>query len=424
MLLDNYPELKRILIKNLSKEIYDELNKFALLTHTIGNFTLIPKTIKSHTGKQSFNQARASKFNDYFNLSLEWLLNNDDEVWRKDVVNEYFDTFLIRGLYIDKYNKIIPFNETQSKILKERAKIDNRPQSKEDLLLLIKNINDVIIIRGTKMKSMLEDEVVDNLVSNVSQEVNAEKTKTNSFNPFKFIENKYEAKMFAKFATVHLLIQGYIWINLYNLMMISHRFSYRYTKIVVSTVLKVAIPLVLAYAIARLKMYLFYKASLKENKVDIKIRNYTKRELIKMTASIFGVWIVISTIGLFMLQSHLGKGLGDSIANYYTNSQFMDVLVNLVVLVHIVALPTLWGFLNRCRNCHSLRTLDSLGLERTSEEDVSIKTILASRNTNNEVVGTQEQWIPGTRVSYKRHFRCNRCGQNHYSTFTEDYSKT
>src|SRR5690606_16885886 len=115
--------LKSIIFKNLSESIFERLLLFAKLTHTIGNMVLVPKKLHPYTpGRQTFNTARAIRWKDYFDLSLQWILNNEDPLWNVKTVKTYVKLFELRD-YVTEDLKIIPLLESHRKIIEESEKV-------------------------------------------------------------------------------------------------------------------------------------------------------------------------------------------------------------------------------------------------------------------------------------------------------------
>ncbi|MGN0484793.1 MAG: hypothetical protein ACI4HI_14700 [Lachnospiraceae bacterium] len=153
--LQNYGALVQIIRNNLSEEIYQMFQAFAKLTHTLGNFTLVPKKVQPHIPeRQSFNQARASKWNDYFDLSLLWLQSNTDPDWGEETFRAYIDRFFLNG-YVTQQYQIVGFTSTHQQILSGNQNLDNRPQTKQELLQYLQVVCSLIQQRGNRMYQIL-----------------------------------------------------------------------------------------------------------------------------------------------------------------------------------------------------------------------------------------------------------------------------
>lgn len=191
--LQNYGALVHIIKKNLSEEIYQMFQAFAKLTHTLGNFTLVPKKVQPHIPeRQSFNQARASKWNDYFDLSLLWLKTNMDPDWGEETFRAYIDRFFLNG-YVTQQYQIVGFTPTHQQILSGNQNLDNRPQTKQELLQYLQVVCSLIQQRGNRMYQILSGNQGKNMF-HTEQETFQEKQKTNHGNRTSKVKQPKERK--------------------------------------------------------------------------------------------------------------------------------------------------------------------------------------------------------------------------------------
>lgn len=160
ILLSNYKQLKKIIIKNLSEDIFNKFNTFAGLTHTIGNLTLVPKKVNPFTKeRQSFNQARASAWNDYFDLSMIWLRKSTD--WDQNTLKLYTEKFELED-YLTSDLHINPLVSSHIPIIQGNETLESRPKTIEELSQLLDNINYRIVKRGKLLYSKLVGNYNDN----------------------------------------------------------------------------------------------------------------------------------------------------------------------------------------------------------------------------------------------------------------------
>lgn len=90
-------------INNRTDEMF---RNFAVLTHTIGNFTLVPRMEDKF--EKGFNSYRGFKYGDYWDISLQHLLKdgfNKD----KDKFQKYIDTFFLWDYVDEEYNPLSLF---------------------------------------------------------------------------------------------------------------------------------------------------------------------------------------------------------------------------------------------------------------------------------------------------------------------------
>ena len=74
----------------------------------------------------------------------------------------------------------------------------------------------------------------------------------------------------------------------------------------------------------------------------------------------------------------------------------------------------------KCPTCKKRFALKRIGKELASSERISILQEVKTRNRNGNVVGTQEQYIPGTRRIYEIHYVCKNCGEDCYRQYEKD----
>ena len=78
------------------------------------------------------------------------------------------------------------------------------------------------------------------------------------------------------------------------------------------------------------------------------------------------------------------------------------------------------GLERRCSTCKKWFALRWDRNELIKSEDISILAELKTKNKMGEVIGTQEQYVPGTRKTYNKIYRCRKCGAVSYKTYSED----
>ena len=63
------------------------------------------------------------------------------------------------------------------------------------------------------------------------------------------------------------------------------------------------------------------------------------------------------------------------------------------------------------------------GEEVAKRENVSVLVETNTRNKNGDVIGSQEQYVPGERITYRVNKICKKCGKGCYSTYRRDIPK-
>lgn len=460
ILLHNYGDLKRMLVKNTSEEIFCKLQTFAKLTHTIGNLVLVPKYIKPYTqGTQTFNQARALQCNDYFDLSLKWILKNDEDVWDTNTLDHYFDIFILRD-YVTLNNQIIPFTDTHKNIIYNDANNESRPKNMEELIQLLDNINNKIINRGKKMHQLLMNKNIDinqdqentqiktnlfkaqkplinandesgfknrkeliQLFDNINNKISNILKMTNQFfenkninqdqenrqtkiNLFRGQEKLFFVKSVIGFSIAYCFIGLLLADFLMNFTIIGH--VYIEIIIILTFLITIVVPIVLAVFSANKRRIRYIESHNKGNNNIIKIFNRTWSETLRLT-------LLPILLGFIVIPLLLGVILRDQ-------SAFMEYFsISLCSMISFLCPPLVWGFLRRCRYCKMYFMLKKTETEEASRDNISVKVNVNRKDTQGNVVGTQEQWIPGTRIWYRKYFICSACGQVHYSVFFKDY---
>lgn len=415
-LLDNYAAFKKIIIKNLSKEIFDKFVLFAKLTHTIGNLVLVPKKIEPYTHeKQTFNMARASKWNDYFDLSLQWILRNDEQSWNEETVNMYFDIFELRD-YVTENNKIIPLIESHKKIINGVENIESRPQDKLEIVQFLDNINNRIIKRGNILYTKL------NNTESLKQEIRhiEQDTKTDSRkNEVKSQSSEYNSqakKIFVKNLIFHIVCVTILFpiIALMQAAFFTLESLSALIVLIIVLLIEYGAFIFLAYWLANRKKCKYLKArSIVSSNGKMKIKRIIRIK--KSTVISLIVWIVWMAFGIttyFDEMSNLTNG-------------FMKVYI-IYMMICFAAIPFIivylrYGIKLRCRECKFFYMLKKERLEKYSEDNISIKVINENKNSYGEVTSTREQYVPGTRVYYRQYYRCKLCGNIHYAPYSKEY---
>lgn len=57
-------------------------------------------------------------------------------------------------------------------------------------------------------------------------------------------------------------------------------------------------------------------------------------------------------------------------------------------------------------------------------ENIQILAEAKTKNKWGEVIGTQEQYVPGTRKTYHKSYICRKCGAVSYKTYSKDIKNT
>lgn len=90
-----------------------------------------------------------------------------------------------------------------------------------------------------------------------------------------------------------------------------------------------------------------------------------------------------------------------------------------VIVVVAIISKYFWGKFNtQCDACKKLGALKFANTKALREESISILVDMKQKNRKGDVIGTQEQYMPGKRIEYRDTYRCKYCGA------TESYART
>lgn len=92
----------------------------------------------------------------------------------------------------------------------------------------------------------------------------------------------------------------------------------------------------------------------------------------------------------------------------------------LVVIVAIISKYFWRKFNTQCDTCKRMGALKFANTKALREEAISICVEMKQKNARGEVIGTQEQYIPGKRIEYQDAYRCKYCGAIEYYIRTAD----
>ena len=178
------------------------IQDFASLTHSVGNFTLVPFHLAPDDEK-SFNQYRGYKpqeeasgkyfVYDYFDLSLKLIKENLDE----PVFRNYINTFFLND-YVDSNYNVKPLFKGHEQFLKmEKLPLENpnlfHPKTEAELNEFLQNVLNNIMLRAERMISVIRDNLLNGYVgeSDIDEQV---VTNENSSSTSTSGENKQEPK--------------------------------------------------------------------------------------------------------------------------------------------------------------------------------------------------------------------------------------
>ena len=135
-----------------------------------------------------------------------------------------------------------------------------------------------------------------------------------------------------------------------------------------------------------------------------------------------GVTIIVA---LFIISGICGV-LG--VTDVYRGNSILEKIGMLIITAIFVGIMYIiiyywYGKDNRCPSCKKPFCLKTTGEEVVSKENVSVLVNTNTRNRKGEVVGSQEQYVPGDRITYRVNKVCKKCGKTCYSTYRRDMPK-
>lgn len=173
--------------------------------------------------------------------------------------------------------------------------------------------------------------------------------------------------------------------------------------------LSLPIIIVLAYAVIGVFLLIMKKALKSDDLVDIAYRIFYKPSYI-----LFFVVLVISVIAFTGLDSLVHSIDSKTVVGIISESFILDLETILLVLVFYGLGGMFIRFILRhtgwCPNCGKFFSMEKTSREVVNSEQISIKQTLNQKNRNGDVIGTTEQYIPGTRETVKTVKTCKHCG--------------
>lgn len=136
------------------------------------------------------------------------------------------------------------------------------------------------------------------------------------------------------------------------------------------------------------------------------------------TVAVGVLWTVLCgflTMGLAILMAIISKS--DMNTESVTNIAAWIIMIGWGV--NIVASIILWKrFRARCPICKRWAAVVRVNTELIGETKISVPVKTRTRNRDGEVISTSEQYVPGSRYTYRDTYQCKYCG------YEEKYQRT
>lgn len=132
-----------------------------------------------------------------------------------------------------------------------------------------------------------------------------------------------------------------------------------------------------------------------------------------------GVWNVVRVLWIVMLIGgfvELSKMGSES--NKYVLLVGYLIFIGLTLL-YVAMEVFIFGMKRKCPRCRKLFALKWSGNEYVDSKQVSVLAEVNTYNRNHEKIGTQEQYVAGTRRYYHKNYTCKCCGKKYYITYSK-----
>jgi len=113
-------------------------------------------------------------------------------------------------------------------------------------------------------------------------------------------------------------------------------------------------------------------------------------------AELIKTYGVIKISGIFLM-----AGLPESLESFVWHSMTMSFVIWLIR-------RKLWF----CKQCGKVFVLKKTKTVLIKNKEISKRVILKKWDANGDIVGTEEQYIPGSRLYYRTDYKCKNCGAN------------
>lgn len=153
-----------------------------------------------------------------------------------------------------------------------------------------------------------------------------------------------------------------------------------------------------------------------------KLRKQNRMWLFLWIILTVAVWLILMFafafifIGLKFIGNIVSGGDFSSVSSLSNVIGFFE----LIVLIFVVIISKrLWDKFNmQCNSCKRWGALELVNTKILQEASIYVPIDTKKKNVKGEIIGTQEQYIPGKRIQYQDTYKCKNCGK------TETYIRT
>jgi hypothetical protein len=158
-------------------------------------------------------------------------------------------------------------------------------------------------------------------------------------------------------------------------------------------------------------------------KMDVKSIKW----LIIILFGICGTFCIVTLVVLIFSRKRTDSPskLFKSILIIYIAMPVLLWIIENIIALGIPVLAILFFFVHKaysmkCPICKKWGALQEIKTYEIGRNDISIKVENEIKDNGSNVTGTQEQYIPGVRITYQTEYCCQKCGATSYSKHTED----
>lgn len=139
----------------------------------------------------------------------------------------------------------------------------------------------------------------------------------------------------------------------------------------------------------------------------------------KILTIVIASMIVIDINNIIRIGTYYSNPILLFIHNY---DLFLQLIISSIILFLIIYFW--YGKDYKCPSCNKRFCLKKIGEEVIDIQDVNFKVEVARKNIYNKVIGYQEQYIPGKRITYRIKYICRKCDEKCYREHTRKIPNT
>ncbi|MBQ9119528.1 MAG: hypothetical protein IJY09_05670 [Lachnospiraceae bacterium] len=136
---------------------------------------------------------------------------------------------------------------------------------------------------------------------------------------------------------------------------------------------------------------------------------------LRLAVTIFVIFFIVALFAIIF-------GYDGTKLNFIETLEMIAIIFIMLMVLYVIVYYW-YGKDYKCPACNKRFCLKKEGKEVAGRESVSVLVKANTRNRDGEVIGTQEQYIPGERVTYKITYICRKCGARCHSAYSKDVSK-